>query len=55
MTLHGDVWTLCDLRSSTGTRKNGEPLPPGQHVPVRERDLIQLGETRLRFEMRPAP
>jgi pSer/pThr/pTyr-binding forkhead associated (FHA) protein len=55
MTLHGDTWTLCDLQSATGTRKNGERLPPGQHVPVRERDLIQLGETALRFEMRPSP
>jgi pSer/pThr/pTyr-binding forkhead associated (FHA) protein len=52
LTLHGNAWYLCDLQSTTGSRRNGERLPPGQQVPLREGDLLQFGETALRFETR---
>jgi pSer/pThr/pTyr-binding forkhead associated (FHA) protein len=52
LTLHGNAWYLCDLQSTTGSRRNGERLPPGQQVPLREGDLLQFGETALRLETR---
>lgn len=49
---HQGVWTVCDLHSSRGTRKNGEPLLPGRDEPLANGDELSLGDMVLRFEVR---
>jgi NADPH-dependent 2,4-dienoyl-CoA reductase/sulfur reductase-like enzyme/pSer/pThr/pTyr-binding forkhead associated (FHA) protein len=53
LTFNNNAWYVSDMQSTSGTRKNGERLPPGQYVPVALGDLIQFGETVFRFETRP--
>lgn len=38
-----DQWTLTDLKSTNGTRVNGQILPPGDPRPVAVGDRIHLG------------
>ncbi|MEJ7735132.1 MAG: FHA domain-containing protein [Polyangiaceae bacterium] len=51
---HDGHWFVSDLHSARGTWRNGERLPPGQDVPLREGDRIQVGETVLELVSRPA-
>ena len=43
------TYTLEDLASENGTRVNGRALPPGRRLPLNDGDLIQLGNSELRF------
>ena len=47
----GECW-LSDLGSRHGTRLNGQPLVPGERVPVRPGDRITLGDWSCRAEGR---
>lgn len=45
----GDGWTVQDLRSTQGTRLNGQPVR--SPTPLQPGDVITIGETRLVFRM----
>ncbi len=45
----GDGWVIRDLRSTQGTKLNGEPVRGA--VPLRDGDVITIGETRLVFRL----
>jgi class 3 adenylate cyclase len=42
-------------RGTNGTRLNGQLVEPGELVPLSDRDLIELGATRLRFRSPELP
>ncbi|HOX45190.1 MAG TPA: FHA domain-containing protein [Myxococcota bacterium] len=42
-------WTVEDLASRNGTRLNGRRLEPGQAVPLRPGDELELGSFRVRL------
>ena len=40
---------LCDAESKNGTLLDGEPVPSGAKVPLRDGAVIGLGHASLRF------
>jgi len=54
ITQSGEGWQIEDLRSSNGTRVNGEPLK--RPLALREGDLIKIGDVTFKFaEQKQAP
>jgi type VI secretion system protein ImpI len=57
----GGIFTVRDLGSTNGTRRNGVPVPVDRAVPLEHGDLLELGRQRLRLSLeeagvaRPAP
>lgn len=47
----GDVYSIVDLGSESGTWVNSIRLMEGSHVNLQQGDLIRIGEVRLRFEL----
>ena len=45
-------WTITDLESSRGTRRNGKHLAPGEAAPLDEGDVIAVGDVELGFTRR---
>lgn len=45
-----NLWWLEDLKSHNGTYLNGEPVT--QPVPLTSGDLVRIGETVLKFELK---
>ncbi|MCS6780429.1 MAG: FHA domain-containing protein, partial [Geminicoccaceae bacterium] len=50
----GGTFTLRDLGSTNGTRRNGVPVPPEAAVPLADGDLLELGRQRLRVALEEA-
>lgn len=46
----GDDYVLTDVGSVNGTVLNGTPLRSHQARPLRDKDLVEIGEVKLRFE-----
>lgn len=46
----GDQYVLTDVGSVNGTVLNGLPLQAHQARPLRNNDLVEIGEVKLRFE-----
>lgn len=54
ITQDGESWQIEDLRSSNGTRVNGEPLK--RPLMLRDGDLIKIGDVTFKFaEQKQAP
>jgi len=45
--MHGPEWLIADAQSHAGTRRNGQPIAPGQWVQLQEGDVVQIGEVLL--------
>lgn len=45
-------WTITDLESSRGTKRNGKPVAAGEEAPLGEGDALTLGEVVLVFMRR---
>lgn len=45
----GKIFLIEDLNSTNGTYVNGDPIEPGQAVPVDENDTVTIGKTVLHF------
>lgn len=45
-------WTITDLESSRGTRRNGKHLAPGEAAPLDDGDVIAVGDVELGFTRR---
>lgn len=51
--LQGTAWHVTDANSYAGTFHNGNQLASGQWAPLREGDVVRVGEVELVFTSRP--
>jgi pSer/pThr/pTyr-binding forkhead associated (FHA) protein len=46
------IFTVQDLGSTNGSKLNGERLAEGESVKLQDGDVLTVGKTDLRFEIR---